>query len=470
MNKISTLALALTAFSAMNLHADDFTVLTTPADVLKYSIEDVDGAKATFRAVIENTSSTAEEITAAMQAYEQTATPAPGYAFDMSFLLHYNAVTAENKATYTKTKLAEYWLSDIAAATPDASSNTLQVDSDTSNGTYMRVYSANAYKAEDSFDKFAAYQNVTLAAGEYTLEAKAFVKGGANCATLSASDNNSKDIAGSPMQDCSVNFKLTAEESIKLGFKRNSRAGNLTHICFNDMYLYKVSSVIVITDDATGALAAAENVDVQLNRTFNADEYYPICLPFIVENWREVFDDLLLWNNFTDNGQLSFTTVAGANTQARKPYLVKMKEDITEDNYLVFKNVTVTSGNAGSWTKTDSDISMVGNWAAGTVPAGAYYLANGEWVLSDGNEPIVGFSAYINAATPLSADTLPMLINGKGDGDVSTGIEDIISTENSIVNVYNLQGIIVKRGVNVENALDGLARGIYIVNGKKIVK
>ena len=78
MNKISTLALALTAFSAMNLHADDFTVLTTPADVLKYSIEDVDGAKATFRAVIENTSSTAEEITAAMQAYEQTATPAPG--------------------------------------------------------------------------------------------------------------------------------------------------------------------------------------------------------------------------------------------------------------------------------------------------------------------------------------------------------------------------------------------------------
>lgn len=470
MNKISTLALSMIAYSAISLHADDFTVLTTPEDVLKNSIEDVDGAKDIFRAVIENSSSTEAEITAAMQTYVQTATPAPGYAFDMSFLLHYNAVSADNKGTYTKAKLAEYWLSDIADATPNASTNTLQVDSDTSNGTYMRVYSASAYKTEDSFDKFAAYQNVTLAAGEYTLVAKAYVKGAANCATLSAGNNNGKDIAGSPMQDCSVNFKLTAEESIKLGFKRNSRTGNLTHICFNNIYLYKVSSVIVITDDATGALAAAENVDVQLNRTFNADEYYPICLPFIVENWREVFDDLLLWNNFTDNGQLSFTTVAGANTQARKPYLVKMKEDITEDNYLVFKNVTITAGNAGSWTKTDSDISMVGNWAAGTVPAGAYYLANGEWVRSNGSEPIIGFSAYINAATPLSADTLPMLINGKGNDDVSTGIEDIISTENSIVNVYNLQGIIVKRGVNEENALDGLARGIYIVNGKKIVK
>lgn len=471
MNKISTLALSMIALSAMNVYADDFTVLATPADVLKYSIEDVDGAKETFRAVIENASSTEAEITAAMQAYEQTATPAPGYAFDMSFLLHYNAVTADNKGAYTKSNLVKYWLSDIAAAMPDVSNNTLQLDSDTSNGTYMRVYSASAYKAEDSFDKFAAYQNVTLAAGDYTLEAKAFLKGEANCATLSAGDNNGKDIAGSPMQDYSVNFKLTTEESIKLGFKRNSRTSNrLTHICFNDMYLYKVSSVIVISDEATGALTAAENVDVQLNRTFNADEYYPICLPFVVENWRDVFDDLLSLNTFTDKEELSFMTVRGVNSQAYKPYFVKMKENITEDNYLVFKNVTIGVHAPGSWPNATDNVTLVGNWAAGTVPADSYYFSDGKWVRSDGNEPIIGFSAYINVKTPLSADTLPMLINGKGNDDVSTGIEDIFSTENSIVNVYNLQGIIVKRGVSEENALDGLARGIYIVNGKKIVK
>jgi len=468
MNKISTLALALTAFSAMNVHADDFTVLTTPADVLKYSIEDVDGAKATFRAVIENTSSTAEEITAAMQAYEQTATPAPGYAFDMSFLLHYNAVTS---TTVTTTELAKYWKWEIDVPAIDGSTKTIITQKDDTYGASMRIYNTTLYKADSAFGKFLAYQDVDLSAGKYHLTIDAFTNS-SNCVTLSAGEFNGPAISyNSTFKNYTLDFTLGQAENIKLGLKRNSTANTaLNKITFNNMYLYKVSSVIVITDDATGALAAAENVDVQLNRTFNADEYYPICLPFIVENWREVFDDLLVLNTFTDNGQLSFKTLAGANTQARKPYLVKMKESITEDSYLMFKNVTIENLNPGSWPIKDTDISMVGNWAAGTVPAGAYYLANGEWVLSDGNEPIVGFSAYINAATPLSADTLPMLINGKGDGDVSTGIGDIISTENSIVNVYNLQGIIVKRGVNEENALDGLARGIYIVNGKKIVK
>lgn len=468
MNKISTLAIALTAFTTMNLHADDFTVLTNPADVLKYSIENIEGSKATLRAVIENPSSTADEITSAMQAYEQTATPAPGYAFDMSFMLRYNAVTDANLGTYTQANLAETWKTDV----PELSfnkDNTLAAPT----SKCMRVDNKTGLlKAEASYEQYIVYQPVELSAGAYHLTADAYVGGLANAATLSAGSdaNSSKITGGGALKPYSVNFKVTSAESVKLGFKRNSTKGNLTTLYFNNMYLYKVSSVIVIADDATGALEPAENVDVQLNRTFNADEYYPICLPFIIENWREVFDDLLVLNTFTDNGQLSFKTLAGENTQARKPYLVKMKENVTEDNYLVFKNVTIDKGNAGSWPIKDTGISMAGNWAAGTVPAGAYYLANGEWVISDGTEPIVGFSAYINADSPLSADTLPMIINGKNDDDGSAGIENIITTTNPIVNVYNLQGIMVKCGVNEENALDGLPHGIYLINGKKIVK
>ena len=49
------------------------------------------------------------------------------------------------------------------------------------------------------------------------------------------------------------------------------------------------------------------------------------------------------------------------------------------------------------------------------------------------------------------------------------GIETV-TVADAKVNVYNLQGVVVKTNVNTANALDGLKQGIYIVNGKKVVK
>lgn len=55
------------------------------------------------------------------------------------------------------------------------------------------------------------------------------------------------------------------------------------------------------------------------------------------------------------------------------------------------------------------------------------------------------------------------------DTDPSTGIEDILAgEENAIVNVYNLQGMLIKANVTRENATAGLAKGIYIIGGKKV--
>ncbi|MCD8387867.1 MAG: InlB B-repeat-containing protein [Bacteroidales bacterium] len=54
--------------------------------------------------------------------------------------------------------------------------------------------------------------------------------------------------------------------------------------------------------------------------------------------------------------------------------------------------------------------------------------------------------------------------------DSDSGIATIYAQDNKIVDVYNIMGMRVKSQVNIENALDGLSRGIYIVNGKKILK
>jgi hypothetical protein len=45
-----------------------------------------------------------------------------------------------------------------------------------------------------------------------------------------------------------------------------------------------------------------------------------------------------------------------------------------------------------------------------------------------------------------------------------------IEISDALVNVYNLQGVAVKTNVKAANALDGLNRGIYIINGKKVAK
>ena len=473
MKKFSALAAAVLALAATSVQAQDFILLSTPEDVFNNSTEDVDGAKAEFQTVLADINSTDEQKTAAMQSYMQQASPKPGYGFDMSFLLSLNAVNEENKGKYTQGALAEAWHTDV----PDVvfgANKVLTFGTATTKEMYLRVNAPAQFKLESSYNKFAAYQTVTLSEGAYQLSSFAFVNGLAKAANLAAGDNLGTDIVGlgSGMTSYTVNFKMAATEEIKLGYVRNATAGNLNYIAFNNMYLYKVSDLIEITDNATEGLAAATDVNIQLSRNFTAGQYTPICLPFIIENWREIFDDLIIWNNYNEDG-LSFGTISGANTQARKPYLAKPKADINAENYLVFRGVDVQKGNAGTWIKSVAEgedafpVFMAGNWAAGTVPAGCYYLDGETWKLSNGTATLPAFSAYIDA-TALSKH--PETLNMNVTAGTATIIDNtLVSDADVIVTVYNLQGMPVRRNVVVSDATTGLPAGIYIVGGKKVM-
>lgn len=56
------------------------------------------------------------------------------------------------------------------------------------------------------------------------------------------------------------------------------------------------------------------------------------------------------------------------------------------------------------------------------------------------------------------------------DDGTTTSISRIDAQATEAVNVYTLAGQLVKRGVKAQGCLDGLAKGVYIVNGKKVVK
>lgn len=66
--------------------------------------------------------------------------------------------------------------------------------------------------------------------------------------------------------------------------------------------------------------------------------------------------------------------------------------------------------------------------------------------------------------------TLQQIIKVTFGKDITTGITHVSVTAEKLVDVYTLNGALLRSRVSSENALNGLQPGIYVVNGKKVVK
>lgn len=113
---------------------------------------------------------------------------------------------------------------------------------------------------------------------------------------------------------------------------------------------------------------------------------------------------------------------------------------------------------------------MTGTFTQQKAVANTYVLQNQEgkvgfYKVAAGSEPTIKpYRAYINADVA-EANIVALLLPG-----IETGINGIVA-EDALVNVYDLNGILVRENVKLGQALKGLSKGIYIVNGtKKAVK
>lgn len=133
----------------------------------------------------------------------------------------------------------------------------------------------------------------------------------------------------------------------------------------------------------------------------------------------------------------------------------------TEDNGIRFMGTYVKKGE-----KTTNN-THIENPA---IPANSYILSNGLWLYSTtAVNQVKGLRGWLTTnAAPASAKDMIFVINGVEEG-VVTGIEGV---ENTVVNkvanghVFNLNGQLVRANAN---SLEGLEKGVYIVNGKKVV-
>lgn len=245
-----------------------------------------------------------------------------------------------------------------------------------------------------------------------------------------------------------------------------------------------------------------KNVDVTLNRTFYKNYWNAICLPYSI-NRRQIEDQfgdgtMVVLMNYIDtsNKKVMFIEHANQDIIAGYPYLIfpTTKADTEKKDHTAINGITTraTFGEAdsplfsvGTDGKTYLDANsmpgdslvFMGTFTNTTLKAGSYVVTkNG--VLSripkDGMN-IKPYRSYIyfNRVTP-SAKAISlqnMSVNGfENDEDNTTGIENLLFESGILTHsadVYSIDGRLVRsKALN----LNGLPKGIYIVNGKKYVK
>lgn len=114
---------------------------------------------------------------------------------------------------------------------------------------------------------------------------------------------------------------------------------------------------------------------------------------------------------------------------------------------------------------------LYGSFAGESVAEGMYLLSGNKIVKCGTGSKIGANRAYINMdeVPEYSAESNVKPALEIGGNGVVNSIDGIDVVDSGIVDVYSISGVRLRCGVNAERALDGLSKGVYVVNGKKVV-
>ena len=239
---------------------------------------------------------------------------------------------------------------------------------------------------------------------------------------------------------------------------------------------------VILDELATVAPAAATNVDVTVKRTIKANEWSTICLPFAMTEAQvnTAFGNDVLLKDFDGiestyegddvvNIQVKFNTATAI--EANHPYVIKVSSDKSE---FTVEDVNISPEDelsvdkdewrSGSGTKKDPYVyhynSFVGTYVAKTaVPNDCLFLSGNKFWYSNGSTKMKGFRAYFDFYDVLSeVENASARIDFNFDD--TTGIKDIHGANGNAEGTYDLQG----------RKVEEPAKGLYIVNGRKVVK
>lgn len=202
--------------------------------------------------------------------------------------------------------------------------------------------------------------------------------------------------------------------------------------------------------------AKAEDITVKVPA-----EYGTMILPFEAEipAGMKVFGV----ENTTPNGMYNTLNLEPVldKIEANTPYIVQKTDEVQSDEF-------VFNGVAYSDKDTYTSGLLTGAVKAVQAPTGSYVLQKlnnvlGFYKVVEGKSiTVTAYHAYLAIAAASEVRAFVFDLNN----DV-TSVAAAVSGEDALTDVYSVNGVLVRKGVKASEALDGLQKGLYIVNGVK---
>ena len=224
---------------------------------------------------------------------------------------------------------------------------------------------------------------------------------------------------------------------------------------------YKVPT-LTLKEDTTSYSRPIGTFNVEFKRSLARKMWNTLCCPFPIseEQLKEQFgkDCVLLKFRGATNGTIDFTPVDSA--EAGIPYLLWPTKAASDNTNYRFNKVR---GFAEAPTDVrQGGITFIGTFVKDTVPARAYVWSQNKLYHLTSDMDLYGFRSYMWEDATGQSKLSNWTIGG------STAIDGIVeSFDTKPYDIYNLNGQKVKTNAT---SLDGLPSGLYIVNGKKVVK
>lgn len=228
----------------------------------------------------------------------------------------------------------------------------------------------------------------------------------------------------------------------------------------------------VVTLDETSKSYSAPSIgttgssEVHLKRTFSAGSWNSLCVPFAIS-------EAEVKVQFGNDAKVAAFTGATATTlqfssctdiEAGKPYLVYIPKGATQTEF-TFKGVTAFASQPTDVEQQGSaneKTTFRGYFHKSTAPKGSYVLRKNQVYHLVSDMDIKGFRAVLIDGPATQRVFTQWSLDG-----TTTGIGNIDATVIQRFNVYNTNGQMVRHAAT---SLDDLPHGVYIVNGKKVIK
>lgn len=293
--------------------------------------------------------------------------------------------------------------------------------------------------------------------------------------TLTYGNNTAKTISLNPGKGQWEKFEIviSGTKSFTLTFKNNDNKDN-NRFFLDEVMVKEIAAVdVTLDEDKDNVVEASNNANVTLKRTLYADGgWNTLCLPFTLTDAqaKAAFGDDVELRTLESVSGNTLTFASATGITAGVPYLIKVSK-VAGDNTYTFTGVTTIAvkdeTDFGSSGKKDNvefvgiysptDVSV---WATAGKENALFLGAANKFYKAKAGTTMKAFRAFF--LVPASTDTqaLRAVIDG-----TTTGIDDLnIDTVKADGRVYNLNGQCVGY------SLEGLKAGIYIQNGKKVIK